>query len=227
MASNKEKEFDDFIAEFELYVTEATVNKNVLKFTGTTLAVDKTNDTIRMSYTCSVNIQQRYSDRTKVKRIPMSSGVNLRTAEQGPSLLSDTGTFRFIADRARPDMLWESCLGKLFLFEYSDASYVTAKSEIKAIDVLIKKLLHIIDLTRFAVGLPIKIYCDNKSAPMIFETLKTNHPLHSGADSQRTFAIYFVPTEHNVADLLTKPLPVAQFEYLRDIMMRGHGGVEP
>jgi hypothetical protein len=39
-------------------------------------------------------------------------------------------------------------------------------------------------------------------------------------------AIYFVPTKHNVADVLTKPLAKIQFEYLRNILMQGHGGKE-
>ena len=95
----------------------------------------------------------------------MASTVNLRKAEpnaNNESLLSDTGTFRFIADRARPDILVtvgelatggatapsdlhlkasERCkhylnstrdmyvklggLGKLCIFGYSDASYIT------------------------------------------------------------------------------------------------------
>jgi hypothetical protein len=40
-------------------------------------------------------------------------------------------------------------------------------------------------------------------------------------------AVYFVSTKHNVADMLTKALPRSQFEYLRTILMLGHGGQEP
>jgi hypothetical protein len=40
-------------------------------------------------------------------------------------------------------------------------------------------------------------------------------------------AVHFVPTKHNVADTLTKALPRRQFEYLRTILMLGHGGQEP
>ena len=40
-------------------------------------------------------------------------------------------------------------------------------------------------------------------------------------------ALYFVPTNFNVADVLTKPLAIDQFVYLRDILMCGHGGIEP
>jgi hypothetical protein len=175
-------------------------------------------------------------------------------------------------------------LGKLTLFGYSDASYITdgnaksrlggcvflnfssgavfsfsrndtirnvlnellsalshssTESEIKALDVLIMEILHILDVTRFAAGdqsLPVKVYCDNKSAGQLFATLKTNNKLkHLNMRIQfiremiieGVIAIYFVPTRHNVADMLTKALPRAQFEYLRNILMLGHGGTEP
>jgi hypothetical protein len=39
-------------------------------------------------------------------------------------------------------------------------------------------------------------------------------------------AIHFVPTDHNVADMLTKALPRPIIERHRDILMMGHGGVE-
>jgi hypothetical protein len=39
--------------------------------------------------------------------------------------------------------------------------------------------------------------------------------------------VHFVPTKHNVADVPTKALPRSQFEYLRTILMLGHGGKEP
>jgi hypothetical protein len=247
----------------------------------------------------------------------MSPSVNLRTAVpnvSNPSLLPDTGTFRFIADRARPDILVAvgelstggsvnpsdlhkatseriknylsstadlhirlGGMGKLVVFGYSDASYVTdgnAKSrlggcvflgfdsgavfsfsrndtipsslshssteaEIKALDELIRELLHIIDLVRFTAGeveLPIKLYCDNKSAAALFASLKTSSRVkHINMRinfiremiSTGIIAIHFVPTAYNVADILTKPLAVEQFEFLRGILMLGHGGVEP
>ncbi len=40
-------------------------------------------------------------------------------------------------------------------------------------------------------------------------------------------AVHFVPTKHNVADMLTKALPRSQFEHLRTILILGHGGKEP
>ena len=39
--------------------------------------------------------------------------------------------------------------------------------------------------------------------------------------------LHFVPTDHNVADVLTKALDAPTFERLRDVMMKGHGGVAP
>ncbi len=40
-------------------------------------------------------------------------------------------------------------------------------------------------------------------------------------------SLHFVPTDMNVADVLTKALGVQKFQLLRDILMKGHGGVEP
>ena len=39
--------------------------------------------------------------------------------------------------------------------------------------------------------------------------------------------LHFVPTAYNVADIFTKPLDPPTFERLRDVLMNGHGGVEP
>ena len=322
MGCNKMNEFAAFQDEFCKYVTAAKVSDTVLKFTGTTMEVNREEHYVRLSH--GVYIRQRFAEHVKPAYIPMKPETNLRTAipvEGAPSLLPDTGAFRFIADRARcdiltavgevstggshnPSLLHTSTselikrylmttadhfvqlggLGKLALFGYSDASYITdgnvksrlggcvfmnntsgaifsfsrndtiiniigdlmsslshssTESEIKAIDILITELLHILDIARFVAGpmeLPIKIYCDNKSAAFIFDTLKTNHRLkHINMRIQAIreqivmgiFAIYFVPTEHNVADILTKALPRAQFEKLRDILMHGHQGRDP
>ena len=101
----------------------------------------------------------------------------------------------------------------------SSISHSSTESEIKAIDILILELLHILDITRFISGeqeLPVKIYCDNVSARLQFDTLKTtlrvkhiNMRIQAIREqiSQGVFDIYFVLTEHNVADLLTKALP--------------------
>jgi hypothetical protein len=39
--------------------------------------------------------------------------------------------------------------------------------------------------------------------------------------------LHFVPSEYNVADILTKPLAKDSFTRHRDILMNGHKGVKP
>jgi hypothetical protein len=124
-------------------------------------------------------------------------------------------------------------------FLASTISHSSTEAEIKAIDMLFLELIHILDLARFIAGpmeLPIKVYTDNKSAIALFKTLRTEHKVkHINYRIQfireqiiaGLFAIYFVPTEHNVADMLTKPLATEPFEHLRDILMHGHGGQAP
>jgi hypothetical protein len=121
----------------------------------------------------------------------------------------------------------------------SALSHSSTESEIKALDILVMEIMHILDVTKFAAGeqsLPIKIYCDNRSAGQLFDTLKTNSKVkHMNMRIQAIrewindglIAIHFVPTNHNVADMLTKALPRPVFERHRDILMMGHGGVEP
>ena len=43
----------------------------------------------------------------------------------------------------------------------------------------------------------------------------------------RVIEIHFCPGRFNVADILTKPLAPDQFEFLREFLMHGHGGVVP
>jgi hypothetical protein len=316
-------ELQVFLEEFKMHVRNASISHELLKFTGISIDYNREEHWIRLSH--SIYITQRLSEYDdKFTKIPMSPYVNLRTAipvEGAASLLSDTGTFRFIADRARPDILTAvgeistggaknpseehqdtsllvkrylnatkdlyvqlGGLGKLILFGYSDASYVTegnaksrlggclfwnlesgaifsfsrndttrnviselistishssTESEIKALDILIMELLHILDLSRFIAGeqvLPVRLFCDNRSAKLIFDTLKTNHRVkHINMRIQfireqilaGICSIHFVPTDENVADVLTKPLAAPKFIKFRNILMLGHGGQVP
>jgi hypothetical protein len=324
MGCNKDSEFDLFLTEFNEHVTKSTITRAVLKYTGIDMRVDREAHQIELSHSVYIRAKIAGEAHKLSETIPMSPAINLRIAEPNPeneSLLPDTGTFRFIADRARPDILVAvgelstggskepsdlhlatsqrikdylastpdlsitlGGLGKITLFGYSDAAYITdgnAKSrlggcvfmgfssgavfsfsrndtirnvlkelmsalshssteaEIKALDVLILEILHILDVTRFLAceqEFPVKIYCDNKSAAMLFDTLKTNHKLkHLNMRVQfireliqdGKIAIHFVPTKYNVADMLTKPLAKKEFQFLRNILMKGHGGVEP
>ncbi len=121
----------------------------------------------------------------------------------------------------------------------SSISHSSTEAEIKAIDHLVRMLEHIMDVTQFIVGeytFPIKVFVDNTSAISIIESLKGNNRvrhinvriayLHELIVSN-FIELHFVPTGHNVADLLTKALGIERFEFLRYILMKGHGGVEP
>src|SRR5688500_4131018 len=100
-------------------------------------------------------------------------------------------------------------------------------------------MLHIVDILRFMCGsyeYPIVIYADTLSGKELLESLKTNHKVkHINVRIsflremilEGLIQIHFVPGRYNVADILTKPLANDQFEYLRDILMHGHKGVEP
>jgi hypothetical protein len=249
----------------------------------------------------------------------MSSTTNLRDAEPNElngSMLSDTGAFRFIADRARPDILvavgeistggassasdlhlkssekvkcylnttndlslvFRNNNSTLKIFGYSDASYITSgnsksrlggcvfmnydsgairtfsrnsttsgttlshsstEAEIKALDELIREIMHILDIVEFVSGKylePVIIYVDNKSAITLMETLKVNNRVkHINLRisfiremiNLKIIELHFVPTAFNVADILTKPLDIETFIRLRDILMNGHGGLPP
>ncbi len=39
--------------------------------------------------------------------------------------------------------------------------------------------------------------------------------------------LHLCPTEYKVADILTKALGIVKYTMLREILMKGHGGVEP
>jgi hypothetical protein len=65
-------------------------------------------------------------------------------------------------------------------------SHSSTESEIKSLDVLIMEILHILDVTRIAAGdwsLPVKVFCDIKSASQLFATLKTNNKLKHSVHS--------------------------------------------
>jgi hypothetical protein len=118
-------------------------------------------------------------------------------------------------------------------------SHSSTEAEIKAIDEIIREIMHIIDIIKFIVGdynEPIKIYVDNTSAITLVSTLKINSKVkHINVRINfiremilsKYIELHFVPTAFNVADMLTKPLDVSTFMRHRDIMFNGHGGKEP
>ena len=71
---------------------------------------------------------------------------------------------------------------------------------------------------------PIPIYCDNTSAISVSK----NHVLHSKTKhipikyhflreqvANKAVQLHFISSTEQIADIFTKPLPKAQFEYLR------------
>ncbi len=121
----------------------------------------------------------------------------------------------------------------------SSISHSSTEAEIKAIDLIVRMLQHILDVTQWIVGeyvFPIKVFVDNTSAIAIIESLKSTHRvrhinvriayIHELIVSG-FIELHFVPTAMNVADLLTKALGVEKFQLFRHILMKGHGGVEP
>ena len=118
-------------------------------------------------------------------------------------------------------------------------SHSSTEAEIKALDEVIREIMHILDMIEFISGKysePVIIYVDNKSAITLMETFKvSNNIKHINLRinfiremiNSKVIELHFVPTEFNVADLLTKPLDVATYLKLRDILMNGHGGKAP
>jgi len=118
-------------------------------------------------------------------------------------------------------------------------SHSSTEAEIKALDELIREIMHILDMVEFVAGKyqePVIIYIDNKSAISLMETLKVNNRVKHiylrisfirEMINLRVIELHFVLTEFNVADVLTKSLDIETFIRLRDIMMNGHGGSNP
>jgi hypothetical protein len=121
----------------------------------------------------------------------------------------------------------------------SSLSHSSCEAEIKAIDEWIREVVHIMDIYRFLCGsyeLPIKLFVDNLSAIDLCESLKQSHKvkhinlrIHYVREmiEKGFIELLFVPTDYNVADVLTKPLAEDKFTYFRDILMEGHKGIMP
>lgn len=83
------------------------------------------------------------------------------------------------------------------------------------------------------VALPIVVYCDNKSAIEICETLKMNHNVKH-INLRINFVreqiecgfikLVYINTEDNVADVLTKALAIEKHAHFVNVLMNGHGG---
>jgi len=119
----------------------------------------------------------------------------------------------------------------------STVSKSSCIAEIKALDEEIRYIIHIRLLLEF-LGYPFKepsnIYCDNKSAIEIMSTLKTNHEFGymnvrinyiRECINSRLINLVFVPSEWNIADILTKPLSFESHSRHKDKLMHGFNGL--
>ena len=127
MISTDEILFTEFIKNFEHHVKKITLSRDFKRFLGMDVTIDTDNNMIRLSH--SVYILERWAEFKKLTDTPMSASTNLRDAipnSENGSMLSDTGAYRFIADRARPDIL--VAVGEISTGGASSASDLHLKS---------------------------------------------------------------------------------------------------
>lgn len=91
----------------------------------------------------------------------------------------------------------------------------------------------ILEFTGVEVTKPIKIFVDNKSAIELCRVLKTTHQvkhinmrIHYINDliNRKIIELIFVPTDYNVADILTKGLNHVLHNRHSNILLNGHSG---
>jgi hypothetical protein len=129
--------------------------------------------------------------------------------------------------------------GAVYSFSKNDTtvSHSSTEAEIKAIDELSRQIVHVREILEF-MGYILQgactIYVDNKSAIELCKILKTTHRTkHINMRinyireliNHRIIQLVFIPTEYNVADVLTKPLGVKEHNRHCNILLFGHGDV--
>jgi hypothetical protein len=119
-------------------------------------------------------------------------------------------------------------------------SHSSTESEIKAIDECIRQLTW---MRGFLAELgypqtdPTEIKVDNKSAIFLADKFQSSNNtahmvarlnyIHQEVAVLKNIRLTFINTEDQVADILTKILPVPQFLKLEDILQHGHKGIYP
>ena len=122
----------------------------------------------------------------------------------------------------------------------STLSHSSTEAEIKAMDEWAREVLHLLDIVSFLIGRrydqPVKLFVDNQSAIQMCTTLKgSNNCKHINMRinflrelvEADVIEIYFVGTDDNVADMLTKALGDKVFKFHRQKLLTGHGGQLP
>jgi hypothetical protein len=119
-------------------------------------------------------------------------------------------------------------------------SHSSTEAEIKAMDEWAREVLHLLDIVSFLIGRrydqPVKLFVDNQSAIQMCTTLKQSQNckhINMRINFLRELVeagiieIYFVGTDDNVADMLTKALGEKVFIRHRVKLIKGHEGQLP
>jgi hypothetical protein len=128
--------------------------------------------------------------------------------------------------------------GAIEKFSVNDTtvSHSSTESEIKALDLTIRAIIHCRNLLKYLLDIdlePTTVYVDNKSAIELVKTLKSNNNTRHLAMriefireciNNRIIEVVFIPTDLNVADILTKPLAAKPFLQHRERLMSGFRG---
>lgn len=121
----------------------------------------------------------------------------------------------------------------------SSLSHSSCEAEIKAIDEWVREVMHIKDIYSFLCGpynQPVKLFVDSLSAIELCTSLRQSHKvkhinmrIHFIREmiEEGFLELLFIPTDKNVADMLTKAIAERIFVLHRNVLLNGHGGVMP
>jgi hypothetical protein len=129
--------------------------------------------------------------------------------------------------------------GAFFSFSKNGSLVATSSThaELQALDELVRYILHTRQILEFLgyIQVTTKIYLDSSSSIDLCTMLKVTHktsPINMRVNFIREcidlsyITLIFVPTDLNVADVLTKPLALDKFEKHSNRLMRGFGGID-
>lgn len=119
---------------------------------------------------------------------------------------------------------------------FPSASHSSCESEVASIDEEIRWIMHLRNLLEFIdepIDGPSTIYVDSQSSIELLNTLKSSSNLRHimpkinfirECINHRIVTLAFIPTAYNVADMLTKALPVETYNRHKAKLMVGFGG---